>query len=121
MSTKLRLSYGPAASNTYDDDTHSKLTLDWSFDRVYFIYRQEKGIVFSIGERPVLYEMELLDTLEKISLFKKLAEYTLEQLRHSPVNSNKALDALKRMVMYSQKSYFLTNHRNFQYLCTENV
>jgi hypothetical protein len=40
-----RFSTGPAASNTYDDATQSQLTLDWSFDGVYFIYRQEPAIV----------------------------------------------------------------------------
>jgi len=91
----FRFSNGPAASNTYDDDTQSQLTLDWSFDGVYFIYRQEKAIVLSIGERTVLHEIDHLNTPEKRSVFKKLKEYTEEKLRHYSGNSDKALDALK--------------------------
>jgi hypothetical protein len=65
-----RFSTGPAASNTYDDATQSQLTLDWSFDGVYFIYRQEPAIVLSIGEQTTTHDIALIDTPEKITVFR---------------------------------------------------
>jgi hypothetical protein len=94
-----RFSAGPAASNTYDDATQSQLTLDWSFDGVYFIYRQEPTIVLSIGEQTTTHDSALIDTPEKITVLRGLLAATNLAAQTSPflpriVTALKSLKAL---------------------------
>ena len=42
--SNLRSSYGHAALNVYDDSTNTKLTVDWSYDGLYYKYKNFNDI-----------------------------------------------------------------------------
>ena len=97
MDNNLRIFKGPAASNTYlsmEGKDIAQLTLDWSFDAIYYKIRDEDWVTISIGELMEQDEIYKIDTSEKIKVFKKLAFYTLSELRNYSGKSDKALAGL---------------------------
>ena len=103
----MRITYGPAASNTYIDkpsppgqegETLHQLTVDWSYDGVYFKYNQEEWITLSIGQRTENHQIECLDTSDKKKIFKEMSEFTAENLKGYSGNSTKALLQLQMIV-----------------------
>ena len=44
MEQKLRMSYGSAALNVYDDESNTRLTVDWSYDGLYYRYKNFNDI-----------------------------------------------------------------------------
>ncbi len=96
----MRLSKGPAASNTYYEENGKiiyQLTLDWSFDGVYFTY-DNQPIIFSIGPRTDINELHMINTPDKINALKNLAKYTKTNLIGYSGNSDNALSELNKII-----------------------
>ena len=93
---EFKITKGPAASNTYvtfQDREIATLTLDWSYNSIYFKYDQEAWISIELGG-----SLDIIDTDEKKKLFKKLAEFTMVELKNYSTVSNNALESLKEML-----------------------
>ena len=90
----FRISVGPAAANIYDDDTKSRLTVDWSFDAIDYKYRNGEIITFSIGPKTEKSELFKIDTPDKKLIFKNLAFFAIENLKTVP-SANQAVIKLQ--------------------------
>ena len=94
----MRINYGPAAANVYHLDDTCQLTIDWSFDGVYFKYKNEEWITLSIGEKTTNHQIGSLNTPDKICLFKEMVSFSQKKLKSYSGNSKKALAALSKIV-----------------------
>jgi hypothetical protein len=103
-----RFSKGPAASNTYlthpEDGTTSQLTIDWSYDGVYFIYKNEKAIILSIGPTTLnensKHFLTINASLEKKETFRKLFQLTGENLSGYSEKTDRVLNKLDELIYY---------------------
>jgi hypothetical protein len=75
----FRFSSGPAAANAYNDNNNTQLTIDWSYDGIYFKY-DNTWITLSIGPKTINHEMSKIDTAIMKYTFKKLCLYAIEEL-----------------------------------------
>ena len=95
-----RLSKGPAAAHAYlsiNNVESCQLTLDWSYDGVYFKYYNDQWVVLSIGLKTITHEIEKLDTENKIQIFKYLSSQFLDKLKNYSEKSNNSLMKLKEL------------------------
>ena len=93
---EYNITKGPAASNTYikyQGEEIGKLTLDWSYNSIYFKYNQDSWITIKLGD-----SLEIIDTDEKKELFKNMANFTIVELKDYSTDSNNALDSLNEMI-----------------------
>jgi hypothetical protein len=88
---KLRFTAGPAAAHVYDDSTNSKISIDWSFDGLYYQYNNGPWITLSLGPKTTTNELDKINTPEMKSVFKSLCFYGIENLQGYSGNSDKAL------------------------------
>ena len=101
----IRLSKGPAAARVYlsfnDSQLYNccQLTLDWSYDGLYFKYYNNDWIILSIGPKTEKHQIYNLDTDDKIKIFKVLANYFLNNLQNYSTISDASLLKLKE-IMY---------------------
>jgi thymidine kinase len=93
----FRLSKGPAAANIYHG-TISQLTIDWSYDAVYFKYENNDSIILSLGPCTSVHDIGKINTPNMITEFKSLYIYALNNLNGYSGNSDKALVVLGRVV-----------------------
>ena len=110
----LRLSKGPAAAHTYlilNDQNCCQLTLDWSYDGVYFKYHNDKWITLSIGPLTKTHDLYKIDTEDKLKVFKLLAT-DLNKLENYSINSDKSLIKLKELVNNLTQEYNEINTAN---------
>ena len=105
--SKLKISSGPYAATIYDNETDSKLIIDWSCDSLYFKYRDDSYITLSIGHGEALTsspvkipnsEIHKLNTQESINTFTKLCQVALKELNGYSVISDNALFEIKKML-----------------------
>ena len=69
----FQISKGSAAAHIYliiDFQKCCQLTLDWSYDGVYFKYYTDNWIVLSIGPLTKTHDINLIDTEDKLQIFK---------------------------------------------------
>jgi len=95
-----RLSKGPAAAHVYlsiNSLESCQLTLDWSYDGVYFKYYDDSWIILSVGPETKTHEIQKIDTENKIKSFKYLASQFLNKLQNYSEKSNKSLVKLKEL------------------------
>jgi len=95
-----RLSKGPAAAHVYlsiNSLEYCQLTLDWSYDGVYFKYYDDSWIILSVGPETETHEIKKIDTENKIKSFKYLASQFLNKLQNYSEKSNKSLVKLKEL------------------------
>ena len=97
---KITLSKGPAAAHAYlmiDNNKYNVLTLDWSYDSVYFKYN-DKWITLSIGSKTEINEIDKIDTDDKKKIFKTLAMYILYELPSYSIISDISLLHLQELI-----------------------
>ena len=98
----LQISKGPAAAHSYYIENDAKccqLTLDWSYDGLYFKYYDEEWITLSIGPKTEKNEIDKIDTEEKKLMFKKLALNFLSELQDYSTLSDLALIELQGILL----------------------
>jgi len=95
--SSMRLSKGHAAANIYNG-TISQLTIDWSYDAVYFKYKDNDSIILSVGPSTSTHEIEKINTSEIITEFKSLYIYAKNNLTGYSTNSDKALGKIAKIV-----------------------
>ena len=98
----LQISKGPAAAHSYYIENNIKccqLTLDWSYDGLYFKYYDEEWITLSIGPKTEKNEINKIDTEEKKFMFKKLALNFLSELQDYSTLSDLALIELQGILL----------------------
>ena len=101
MEQKLRMSYGSAALNVYDDESNTRLTVDWSYDGLYYRYKNFNDIVVSLGSKTIRDETFLINTPYMITNFKLLCIEAIEVLKkHNYEVSNKVIPKLQEVVDY---------------------
>lgn len=88
---KLRFSAGPSAAHVYDDNTNSKICIDWSFDGLYYQYNNGSWITLSLGPKTIVHELDKINTPEMKSVFKSLCFHGVEKLQGYSGNSDLAL------------------------------
>ena len=95
-----RLSKGNAAAHVYlviNSTESCQLTLDWSYDGVYFKYYDDHWVFLSIGLETKTHEIEKINTDNKIKIFKYLASQFFDKLKNYSENSNKSLIKLQEL------------------------
>ena len=95
---KLRLLKGPAAAHVYlyiGEIVCCQLTLDWSYDGVYYKYYNDPWITLSIGSKTDIHEIYKIDKNDKKMIFKKLAFYFIKELPEYSGNSDASLIKLQ--------------------------
>lgn len=98
MNFAIELKKGPAASNTYlsiNGINMYQLTLDWSYDGIYFQKINEDWTILSMGPLTPRNEIYKLDSRDKIEKFKQMSEYTIQNLKGYSENSDQALNILE--------------------------
>jgi len=93
-----RVSKGTAAAHVYlsiNGIESCQLTLDWSYDGVYFKYYNDSWVVLSVGPKTITHEIEKLDTENKIQIFKYLSYQFFDKLKNYSEKSNKCLMKLQ--------------------------
>lgn len=96
----FRLTKGPYAANVYlmQNDTYCcQLTLDWSYDGVYFKFFNDDWITLSIGDKTITHDIDKLDTPNKIRIFKELSSHFLNNLQNYSENSDASLANLQAL------------------------
>jgi hypothetical protein len=94
----LSLSKGVAAAHVYmtiNNDEKYQLTLDWSFDGVYFKNLDNTWIVLSIGPKTKTHDIDKIDTDNKIAAFKIMALHFISKLQDYSIRSDVALIGLQ--------------------------
>jgi hypothetical protein len=97
---RLTLSKGPAAAHVYLSINYTnccQITLDWSFDAVYFKYYDYDWITLSIGPKTITHEIDKIDTDDKLKIFKLLASQ-FNKLKDYSIISNESLITLKKLL-----------------------
>lgn len=97
LDDKLRISAGPAAAHI-NDDANTQITVDWSFDGLYYKYKDHSWITLSLGPQTEKNEIDKINTPEMKSNFKSLCFFALEQLKGYSGHSDKALVKLQEIV-----------------------
>lgn len=95
-----RLSKGPAAAHSYliiNGNQTCQITLDWSYDGVYFKYYDNPWIILSIGPKTQTHEIEKIDTEDKKKVFKYLSSQFFDKLQNYSENSNKSLKKFREI------------------------
>jgi hypothetical protein len=94
----LRIIKENSAATLYDTNTNSLLTIDWSYDGLYFKYGTEGAyITISLGPKMEKSEIHKLNTPEIISIFKRLCFLSVKHLKnYSPISDN-ALDKVSKV------------------------
>jgi hypothetical protein len=83
-----RTSAGSAAANIYEEDSNSQLTIDWSFDDIYFKYRDNEWVTLST-------DFAKINSLAMKRMFKSLALHAFQELEDHSKNATKALKDLR--------------------------
>lgn len=73
----FRYTSGPAAVTIYNDSQESNLTIDWSYDAIYFKYKNSSWITLSIGPKTTKNEVNKINGSKMINIFKNLIFYAL--------------------------------------------
>ena len=95
------LSKGPAAAHSnmmINNICKCQLTLDWSYDGIYFKYYNDLWIIISIGPKTEKYEIDKIDTDDKVLIFKQLAYNFWTELPNYSTNSDLSLIKLKEII-----------------------
>jgi hypothetical protein len=87
-----------ASKTFYDDETNSRLTIDWTYDGIYFQYENEPWITISIGPKTEINEINKIDLPSKIRVFKKLCFQALNSLKNHSQICDDALIEVKKVV-----------------------
>ena len=95
INTGFRISTGPAASNIYDNE-ENQLTIDWSFDAVYYKYNNGDWITISLGPKTEICEMYKINNVIIQEKFKNLCLYAFTKIKGYSEISDKALEILKK-------------------------
>jgi len=93
---ELSLIKGSAGATIYSNKNlshHEKvtLTIDWSYDAMYFKYYTDDYITISLGIKTDKDEIFKIDTDEKKSMFKTLCFFAISKLKNYSTMSDKAL------------------------------
>lgn len=104
------LSKGPSAAHSYmiiNNICKCQLTLDWSYDAIYFKYYDDSWIIISIGQKTEKYEIDKIDTYDKVVVFKQLAYNFLTKLPNYSTNSDLSLIKLKEIINLLCNTFFI--------------
>jgi len=93
----FRISTGPAACNVYDNQ-ENQLTVDWTFDAVYYKYKNENWITISLGPKTEICEIHKINNVIMTEKFKNLCLYTFSNIKGYSKISDDALEILKKKV-----------------------
>jgi hypothetical protein len=88
------------AANAYyinEDNTRIQLTLDWTFDSIYFKYK-DNWIILSTGEKGHINEIDKLNTLDIIQMFKKISFNVLNEFKPFSHQSTECINGLKNII-----------------------
>lgn len=102
IKTNMNIIKGPYASTIDDNETTSKLTIDWSYEGLYFKYRDNSYITLSLGSKTPKYEIHKLDTQESVIIFIKLCHFALKELKGYSIASDNALDEMMKIISILQ-------------------
>ena len=91
----FRISTGPAASNAYDNEGN-QLTVDWSFDAVYYKHKDGEWITISIGPKTEICDINKINNVIMKEKFKSLCLYAYTNIKGYSEISDKALEELKK-------------------------
>lgn len=94
----LKLTSGPAAGNVYDYEKQTQLTIDWSYDGLYFKYKNEPWIVLSLGPETTRNELDKINTPEMITEFKTLCFHALNNLKDHSTMADKAMIQVEKII-----------------------
>ena len=103
----LRLSKGPTAAHIYliiNNNNCCQLTLDWSYDGIYYKYYNDNWITLSIGPKTETHDSYKINTEDKLKIFKLLA-MDLNKLQNYSINSDKSLIKLKELLIELNHEY----------------
>ena len=95
----MRVSKGDYAVTIYDDDG-SSLTIDWSFDGLYFKYKNGPYITLSLGEKTKENQIYMINTPDIIEVFKKMCFFGFKNLKGYSDNSKNAVYEVLKFVDY---------------------
>ncbi len=79
-SNTITFTSGIAAANAADYTNDYSLMLDWSYDGLYFTYKNIKPIIISLGPKTTKTEIFKIDTPEMKTAFKILSFKILNEL-----------------------------------------
>jgi hypothetical protein len=96
------ISKGPAAAHIYlmiNNICECQLTLDWSYDAIYYKYYDDDWIILSIGPKTTYNKSQIdkINTQDKVQIFKKLAEKCLTDLPNYSTISDRSLISLREI------------------------
>lgn len=95
----LTVIQGPNAVSVTDYSKGIELTIDWSYDGLYFRYdRNQPPIVLSIGPETKRHELNKINTPSMINDFKVLSFHALNNLRDTSDISDNALVQVQKIV-----------------------
>jgi len=92
----LRMTSSLYSANIYDDDNSSQLCIDWSYNGIYFNYKNENWII--INKNEIINEFNKNNTSEMKLIFKNLGYYALNNLKDQSIDANKQLTKLKDII-----------------------
>ncbi len=95
-----RVTKGPAAAHSYliiNGQQTCQVTLDWSYDGIYYKYNDNPWIILSIGPKTQTHDLDKIDTEDKKKIFKYLSLQFFDKLENYSEISNKSLKKLREI------------------------
>lgn len=97
---EFRINQGPAAAicKLFDNDKKiGELTLDWSYDGVYFKYYDNDYMIISIGSKTKKNDIEKLNIIDKL-YFNILSNHLIKKIKGYSLLSDNALIKLQSII-----------------------
>ena len=97
---EYKISSGPAAAicRLYENNLKiCEMTLDWSYDGIYFKYLDNDYMIISIGSKTRKNDLDRLDKND-IENFSKIGNYLIKNFQSYSEVSDKALSKLKLLI-----------------------
>ena len=94
MST-FKVLKGPAAANIYDENNNSQLCIDWSFNSLYYRYKNNNWIIIFVDDKLVIADIINENEIEN---FKKLFLYIFNNLKNYSIKSDEILNKIHKII-----------------------
>ena len=101
MEGKYCFSEGTEAANVYlynNDKIIAILTIHWTFDGVYYKYKDDNTLILSTGPKTKSNDFHLLKDSDQISVFKSLVTHFMINKKGGSIASGKSLEGLTNII-----------------------
>ncbi len=96
---KLTISAGCAAAHIYNDENceQTQLTVDWTYDGLYYRYKDQGWITLSLGPKTEINDIHKINTDPMKSDFKRLCFHAIAKLEGQFPDSDKVLEKIQEI------------------------